>query len=138
MTTFDMDSNAAEVAGALVAVGVRAGARAFAITRHHGQLLQTTVKRRASLPRSGPPGPRLQTGDYARSINLRMETGAGTIAAVVGTNRPQGRRLEYGFTGVDALGRRYHQPPYPHFRPALFEIEGPFLAAMAAVVTFDA
>lgn len=137
-TSLQWESNALQVAAALDDVGDRVPARAREITRHHGQLLLTAIQRRASLPRSGPPGPRLQTGDYVRSWNLRMAGNASFTSASVGTNRPQARRLEYGFTGVDALGRRYHQPPYPHVRPALFEIEPLFIAAMSEIVSFDA
>lgn len=109
-------------------------AKVRAVTRHHGLLLQTKVKAYASKPRSGPPGPRIQTGDYVRSISLNMEGNAFFAAAVVGTNKPQGRRLEYGFVGMDSLGRHYNQPPYPHFRPALLEVQPLFLAAVAAVL----
>lgn len=139
---FRFESNANEVASALLAVGVRAGARTVAVTRTHGQLLETNIKRRVSLPRTmerwySADGVRAITGDYRRSWNLRMEVTPVTVSASVGTNRPQARRLEYGFSGVDSLGRRYHQPPYPHARPALMEIEPLFLAGMARVVSFS-
>lgn len=138
MSDFEWDTNADEVAAALVAVGVRAGVRAYAVTQHFGQLLVTTIQRRASLPRSAPPGPRLQTGDYVRSWNLRMEVTAATVSASAGTNRPQARRLENGFVGVDSLGRHYHQPPYAHARPGLMEVGPAWAAAMATIATFDA
>lgn len=109
--------------------------RLRAVVRHHGMLLQTRVKAYASKPRTGPPGPRIQTGDYNRSIALRMAGNASFAEATVGTIKPQGRRLEYGFVGIDSLGRSYNQPPYPHFRPALWEIRQPFLDAMAAAVS---
>lgn len=32
---------------------------------------------------------------------------------------PQTGRLEFGYTGIDSLGRYYNQAPRPHFRPAL-------------------
>lgn len=113
----------------------RLGAKAYVVTRHHGLLLQTKVKAYASKPRTGPPGPRIQTGDYNRSISLNMGTEVGSPVATVGTNKPQGRRLEYGFVGTDSLGRHYNQPPYPHFRPALWEVRPLFTAAIAALVT---
>lgn len=43
------------------------------------------------------------------------------VTAIVGTNAPQGRRLEFGFVGADALGRVYNQPPFPHVGPAVEE-----------------
>ncbi len=36
----------------------------------------------------------------------------------VATNAPQSNRLEYGFVGVDSLGRHYMQYPMPHIVPA--------------------
>lgn len=126
MSTFSIDTNATEVAAGITLVGVKVGARAFAVTRHHGMLLQSSWKRKASLPRSmerwyDRDGLRLITGDYVRRINLRMLAGDGEVAAEVGTNHPGGKRLEYGFVGTDSLGRTYHQPPYATARPALAE-----------------
>lgn len=95
-----------------------------------GFLLETKVKAHAS----GRPGPRAVTGDYRRSITTEYGRYRGSRAAIVGTNSPQGRRLEFGFNGADSLGRVYHQPPFPHFRPAADEIDGPFTAAMAKTV----
>lgn len=93
-----------------------------------GLLLQTKIKANAGLPASGPPGPRIQTSDYNRSWNIRRTGNATHRRATVGTNKPQGKRLEYGFVGTDSLGRHYNQPPYPHVGPAVQEITGPFLA----------
>ncbi len=98
-------------ANALVAV------RAAALVKHHGTLLQARTKGKAA----GRPGPRMVTGDYNRSIGVNFGFEAGSPTARVGTNRPQGRRLEKGFVGTDSLGRTYNQPPYPHFGPALDE-----------------
>lgn len=90
--------------------------RERALVRTYGALYQTRVRGRAS----GRPGPRAVTGDYRRSISLEMRSlPDGRSAAIVGTNRPQGPRLEFGFTGTDSLGRSYAQPPYPHFGPPL-------------------
>lgn len=114
--------------------GLAAGAslKATGVVRHYGQLLQTKVKARAS----GRPGPRAITGDYRRSISLEFGLNtAGTYSAEVGTNLPQGRRLEWGFWDqTDALGRHFFQPPFPHFEPAMDEIEPLFVAALTAVM----
>jgi hypothetical protein len=134
MATFDVDSNAALVAADLQALGVRAGAKAFGVTRHYGMVLLSNVRRRASLPRTGPPGPRLQTGDYVGSMSVQTTLGPGGPVATAGTNAPQARRLEFGFRGEDSLGRNYNQPPYPHWGPALDETTPAFIAAIAAVV----
>lgn len=127
-------TDALRVSANIAGVGTMAAVRIGVVTRHWGMLLQTKVKAYASKPRTGPPGPRIQTGDYVRSISLNMERGVDGVAAVVGTNKPQGRRLEFGFVGTDSIGRNYNQPPYPHFRPALMEVQAPFVAAVAAVV----
>lgn len=59
-----------------------------------------------------------KTGTYRRSIHVDMTTEGIRKVALVGTDAPQARRLEYGFAGPDSLGRVYHQPPRPHWRPA--------------------
>lgn len=127
-------SNAIAVAGDFANLGGTVDAKVRAVVRHHGLLLQTKVKAHASKPRTGPPGPRIQTGNYNRSISLQMSGNAYISTATVGTNAPQGRRLEFGFVGEDSLGRHYNQPPYPHFRPALDEVGPLFEAALAAVI----
>lgn len=62
------------------------------------------------------------TGDLARSIAVGEVDVAGALAGVeVGTDVPYGPRIEYGFVGLDSLGRRYHQAPQPFLRPAVDE-----------------
>lgn len=90
--------------------GATAQARANRVTRHHAMLLETRIKANAS----GRPGPRVITGDYRRSWTTR-HLGA---TSIVGTNKPQARRLEFGFYGPDSLGRVYNQRPFPHVGPA--------------------
>lgn len=108
-----------------------ADTKILAAVAKHGQLLQTRVMANAS----GRPGPNVVTGDYRRSIALRVFRNGGMAVAVVGTNKPQGRRLEFGFHGVDSLGRAYNQPPYPHFGPAVDATEGPFIRELEALIT---
>ena len=122
-----------QFAATLDSAAATVGPRARTVVRHHGMLLQTRVKRHAGKPRSGPPGPRIITGDYNRSISLAMSGNAFFSQAEVGTNRPQGRRLELGFHGTDSLGRTYNQPPYEHFGPGLDETEPGFVDAIAAI-----
>jgi hypothetical protein len=95
------------------------------LVRHHGQLLRTRVMANAS----GRPGPNTPTGDYRRSISLQIVSTADTTTAYVGTNLPQGRRLEFGFHGQDSLGRTYNQAPLPHFGPAFDQQEPEFTRA---------
>lgn len=40
---------------------------------------------------------------------------------LVGTNVEYARRIEYGFSGTDSLGRHYNQPAHPYLRPAFDE-----------------
>lgn len=98
-----------------------------------GAMVRTRVRAFAS----GRPGPRVQTGDYRRSIAQSNGRQGAVPVAWVFTNAPQGRRLEYGFNGVDAAGRMIRQPPYPHWRPALVGVENT-LAEQADVVVSKA
>lgn len=72
------------------------------------------------------------TGTLRRSIHIGGHTfeggeGAGDIGmntsqqVAVGTNLPYARRIELGFSGTDALGRTYNQPPRSYLRKALDE-----------------
>lgn len=82
---------------------------------------------RVKLAASGRPGPRRVTGDYTRTMNAQIARGDHGIEGVIGTNAVQAMRLEFGFYGQDSLGRRYRQPPYPHWRPT-FEFMSAALA----------
>lgn len=103
-------SNASQVAMHLTQHGQQARQKAVRLVRFHGLLLETRIKAAAS----GRPGPRVITGDYRRSWNTRVQQSSGGVTATVGSNAPQGPRLEYGFVGADRLGRVYDQPPFPH------------------------
>lgn len=128
-----ISSDAAALARQFRNVPVAVGAAVTAAVATQGAVLQTKVKARAS----GRPGPRVQTGDYRRSISRQMSRSGAVIKVEVGTNSPQGRRLEFGFWGKrDSLGRLVHQPPYPHFGPAADEMEDAFPAAVDAAVAF--
>ncbi len=83
---------------------------------------------------SGRPGPNAPTGAYRASWQTEGRGGAGVHSRAVGTNAVQAHRLEYGFTGVDSLGRVVDAPPYPHFGPAAAATEVLFDAAMGAVL----
>lgn len=56
-------------------------------------------------------------GALRRSIHVEMQDNDTT--AIIGTNLPYARRLEYGFVGKDKLGRYYNQAAQPYFRPPL-------------------
>lgn len=79
---------------------------------------------------SGRPGPNIITGDYFdswRTEPFGVPDGGG---AIVGTDRPQGQRLEFGFMNMyDSLGRFYRQPPFPHVEPAVNELSDEYADA---------
>jgi hypothetical protein len=127
-----MQSDALAAARELEGLGVRAVVSAPRIVAHYTALLAT----RAQANASGRPGPNAVTGDYRRAIGWQSgaDTALGTVWGVVGTDKPQGRRLEMGFHGVDSLGRRYDQPPYPHFGPAFDAVAPLFEVALGELV----
>lgn len=125
-----VSSNALQVAHDVAGLAERARTRVRAVVEAEGIRLQTQVRANAS----GRPGPRAQTGDYRRSITRQTSISATGIRVEVGTNSPQGRRLEFGFWGMrDSLGRLFHQSPYPHFGPAADVAEARFPAAIERV-----
>lgn len=116
------------VAADIANLGAEAAAKAHTITVKWTAALQRQVQLNAS----GRPGPNAPTGNYRRSINRRTVKLLRSSYGEVGTNMPQGRRLEHGFSGVDSLGRSYDQPAYPHFGPAIDFVGPGYEAAMAA------
>jgi hypothetical protein len=78
------------------------------------EMMYVEVRKNAS----GRPGPNIISGQYISSIK-KTDTR-------VYTSSPYGPRLEYGFTGTDSLGRNYHQPPFPHWRPAAARVRKDF------------
>ncbi|MGV9272335.1 HK97 gp10 family phage protein [Streptomyces griseosporeus] len=115
------------LAAALARMGSAARARTRTITRHHAMLLRVRIQRNAS----GRPGPNVITGQYRASWDVRMRYGGGEVTAEVFSDAPQARRLEYGFVGVDSLGRHYRQSPFPHVEPAFRRTEPGFIQALA-------
>jgi hypothetical protein len=106
--------------------------RALGVGVARGVLLgEAIVKGKAS----GRPGPRFVSGDFRRSIVGDSEVGVGVVFGQIGTNAAQGRRLEYGFAGVDVLGRRYNQPPYPYLQPAVPEVEAAIVSEVTKAIS---
>lgn len=129
MSTRPGTSTAVSVAADLAEIGALLPEAIHRVTKQFTAVLQRQVVANAS----GRPGPNAVTGDYRRSINrLTTKYATGSIGRV-GTNKPQARRLEFGFVGTDSLGRTYDQPPYPHFGPALDEVAPLYEAAVALV-----
>lgn len=85
--------------------------------KHQGSLLNAAIRRHAS----GRPGPNIITRQYWSSWKRRevlpLPDGGETTVA---TDRPQGKRLEFGFWDMtDSIGRHFYQPAYPHVGPAI-------------------
>ncbi len=75
----------------------------------------------------------VRTGLYRSKMRLvATSTRGGDSTVTVSNDSPQARRLEYGFKGVDSLGRRYNQAPRPHFGPALERTAAEYEEALAA------
>ena len=102
-------------AARLTAAAMLAPEDAERALHREGLALETQIKANAS----GRPGPRVVTGNYRRSWSTRTSRGGTLATTIVGTNAPQARRLEFGFTGSDALGRVHRQAPLPHVQPAV-------------------
>jgi HK97 gp10 family phage protein len=58
------------------------------------------------------------SGQLRRSIGVSTSTPGGKAEARVGSNLEYARRIEFGFTGADRLGRIFDQPGKPFLRPA--------------------
>lgn len=112
--------------------------------KHIGPALQRHVKDAGDLGNalirgnaSGRPGPNVRSeGDnYRNSWQTVPRAFTNGVVVTIGTQKPQGRRLEFGYYDMtDSLGRHYFQPPFPHVQPALPRIESALrVACMAAL-----
>jgi hypothetical protein len=99
--------------------------------QHAGTLGQARIRGNAS----GRPGPNVITGAYRNSWQATTRRIPHGAICTLGTDLPYGRRLEFGFTGTDSLGRHYNQPPFPHVQPALGFIESTLQAQMRLALT---
>jgi hypothetical protein len=98
---------------------------------HAGTLGQARIRGNAS----GRPGPNVITGTYRNSWQTHTRRLPYGAMCTLATDAPQGRRLEFGFTGTDSLGRHYNQPPFPHVQPAVPFIEATLMASMRVAVS---
>ncbi len=104
-----------EFVAALEAMDARVDLASRNTVRDGAQMIQRQAQQNAS----GRPGPRVVTGTLRRSIRVDGPRRVGTAwEARVGPTVVYSRRVELGFDGTDAIGRTYHQPPYPYFGPA--------------------
>ena len=104
-----------ELADRLDRAAVRIGPAVQRAVRHTGELGRARIRGNAS----GRPGPNVITGAYRNSWETNTRRLPYGTMCTIGTNAPQGRRLEFGFVGPDSLGRVYNQPPFPHVGPAI-------------------
>ncbi len=72
----------------------------------------------------------VETGGY----RSRLFAEVSGFRVLVASPDPFAARLEYGFVGVDSLGRHYAQPPKPHFAPALADIGPEYTRAIMEIV----
>jgi len=99
-----------------------------------------SANHRPGLPHIGSytgEGPNRATGNYTRTMNIEYSHGGGGSydrTAVIGTNAVQARRLEFGFVGVDSLGRHYDVSPLPHWGPMADWLEPRFYEACELLV----
>jgi hypothetical protein len=98
--------------------------------RHVAELGRGMIRRNAS----GRPGPNIITGQYRASWQTVTQPLPYGALCTIGTDAPQGRRLEWGFTGIDSIGRYYDQPPFPHVGQAVPRIEMALRDAMRDAV----
>ena len=80
-------------------------------------------RREKRVPNGTPGKPNIVTGTLRRGIRgtpvVRI---AGGYTTTVGPTTIYGRRVELGFVGTDSRGRKYNQPAYPYFGPAVKEV----------------
>lgn len=119
-----------ELADRLEAAAAKVGPAVARTVTHEGQMLRALIQNNAS----GRPGPNIITGAYVASWRVVTRKLAHGADVTVGTEKPQGRRLEYGFVGTDSIGRTYNQPPYPHVGPAVTDLSPRFASMFRRAV----
>lgn len=95
------------------------------------------VKRYASgrlkglAPSSPGDPPKTLSGRLKQSFEIEVIRKTSSVIGRVGTDVEYDPRLEFGFVGTDAAGRKVSQEPRPHVKPAFDETKR--LAAKALV-----
>lgn len=71
--------------------------------------------------RPSRPGeaPRMVTGNLIRSLKVEVKVTKKGVVGILTSDSPYAMRLEYGFFGVDSLGRFYQQAPRPFLRRSI-------------------
>lgn len=109
----------ASISGDVAAMRLELGKRASRARRINEAVANAAEKLRdrAQAHSRGRPGPNIITGAFHDSWTFAT----GPESATVANGSVQAARLEFGFVGVDAIGRHYNQPPYPSLGPAVAE-----------------
>jgi hypothetical protein len=109
----------------------RVGPEIKRTVRSQADRLRDAIRQNAS----GRPGPNVITGAYRASWRVEDFAVADGGGAEIGTDKPQGRRLEFGFYDMtDSLGRHFFQPPYAHVEPAVNALSPQIEAAFRATL----
>jgi HK97 gp10 family phage protein len=66
----------------------------------------------------------VDTGRLRDSIDYQITEDALQITAIISPHTEYANRIEFGFIGVDSLGRTYNQAAQPYMRPAWDENQG--------------
>ena len=109
----------------------RVGPEVERVVHRQAGILRGMIRARAS----GRPGPNVITGRYRSSWEVEPFAVPHGGGAEVGTRKPQGRRLEFGFYDMtDSIGRHFYQPPFPHVGPSVDELSHQYEAAFHAAL----
>lgn len=120
-----------ELADRLEQAAARVGPETQRTVHRQAEELRDTIRANAS----GRPGPNVITGAYRQSWRIETFAVPNGGGAEVGTDKPQGRRLEFGFFDMtDSLGRHYFQPPFPHAEPAVTELSARYEQAFRSTL----
>ena len=76
----------------------------------------------------------VDTGQYRNSIRAEAPVDENGPVSYVGSPMPQTRRLEFGYSGADSLGRVYNQAPRPHWRPTFDLNKAKYLSIMSTIL----
>jgi hypothetical protein len=102
------------------------------------RVIDSTGRKRGEISGAKYKGPNIHgTRPHARTGKLRTSIGVHEVSQVgpgrwmskTGPTMAYGRRVELGFVGADARGRRYNQPGYPYMAPG-FEKARPEIVAI--------
>ena len=86
--------------------------------KHRGKRGRFIGKRRTYQASSPGETPAQATAGLRQSIIGKARTEAKVVIGEVGTDMPYGPRLEFGFSDVDSLGRRYNMAARPWLKPS--------------------